>query len=414
MPAFEYVALNAAGKEERGIMEADTPRQVRQLLRNGELIPLEVNEVAQKQKRAENRSFLGSGRLNPADLALMTRQLATLVGSSSPIEEALGAVVRQTERNASRRIFSAIRARVMEGHTFANALALFPGAFPVLYRATVGAGEQSGHLPEVLERLADYTENRQHSQQKVMAALAYPMVLLLVAIGVVSALLRFVIPKVVEAFASLRDVHGNPLELPWLTRMLIASSDFLGSYGLVLLIFIGLLIAGIVWLLRHPLWKQRYHRLLLRLPVIGRIVRGINTEHFARTFSILSSSGVTVLDAMKISAEVVINIPMRESVLEAAERVREGMPIHKALERSGYFPPMMVYLIASGEGSGKLDAMLERAAIQQEREIQARMATLLSLLEPGLILFMGGIVTLIVLSIMLPVMGGMSQIMLSK
>ena len=293
----------------------------------------------------------------------------------------------------------------MEGHALANALALFPGAFPVLYRATVGAGEQSGHLPAVLERLAEYTENHQHGQQKIMTALAYPTVLLLVAIGVVVALLRFVVPKVVEAFETL-DVT-----LPLLTRMLIASSEFLQNYGLVLLLGIALVVTGVVWLLRKPQWQRRYHQLLLRVPIIGRLVRGINTEHFARTFSILNSSGVSVLEAMKISAEVVTNIPMRESVLSAADRVREGMPIHKALERSGYFPPMMVYLIASGEGSGRLDQMLERAAIQQERETQARLATLLSLLEPGLILFMGGIVTLIVLSIMLPVMGGMSNLM---
>lgn len=405
MPAFEYIALNAAGKEERGIMEADTPRQVRQMLRNSELIPLEVHEVAQKQKKSEAGGFLRGGRLSPSDLALMTRQLATLVRSGSPVEEALSAVVRQTERNAARRMFSAIRARVMEGHPLAGALNLFPSAFPPLYRATVGAGEQSGHLPEVLERLADYTENRQHNQQKIAAALAYPMVLLFVAVGVVAALLRFVVPKVVEAFATL------DIKLPLLTRMLIAASDFLRDYGLTLLIGIGLFVAGIIWLLRKPAWKYRFHRLLLRLPVFGRIVRGVNTEHFARTFSILTSSGVTALDAMRISADVVVNLPMRDAVLDAAERVREGMPINKALERSGYFPAMMVYLIASGEGSGKLDEMLERAATQQERETQARMATLMSLLEPGLILMMGGIVTLIVLSIMLPVMGGMSQIM---
>ena len=212
-------------------------------------------------------------------------------------------------------------------------------------------------------------------------------------------------PKVVDAFATL------DIKLPLLTRMLIAASDFLQDYGLALLIGIIALISFIIWLLRKPTWKYRFHRLLLRMPVSSRIVRGVNTEHFSRTFSILTSSGVTALDAMRISADVVVNLPMRDAVLDAAERVREGMPIHKALERSGYFPPMMVYLIASGEGSGKLDEMLERAATQQEREIQARMATLLSLLEPGLILVMGGIVTLIVLSIMLPVMGGMSQIM---
>lgn len=405
MPAYEYRALNAAGKEERGILEADTPRQIRQLLRNRELVPLEVNEVAQKQHKAASAGWWGGGRLGPADLALMTRQLATLVRAGAPVEEALGAVVRQTERPAARRMFSAIRSRVLEGHPLAAALGLFPSAFPALYRATVRAGEQSGHLPAVLERLADYTENHQHNQQKVAAALAYPLVLLLVAMGVVIALLRFVVPKVVEAFATLE------IELPWLTRMLIATSEFLQHYGLLLLLGMAALVGLAVWLLQQPHWQRRYHRLLLRLPVVGKIVRGLNAENFARTFSILSSSGVPALDAMRIAAEVVTNLPMREAVLEAAERVREGMPIHKALERSGQLPPMMVYLIASGEGSGKLDAMLERAAIQQEREVQAKIAALMSLLEPALILFMGGIVALIVLSIMLPVMHSMPQLM---
>lgn len=405
MPAFEYVALNAAGKEERGIQEADTARQVRQLLRNRDLTPLSVQVVEQKQKRHENRPFFSGGRLSPANLALMTRQLATLVRAGSPVEEALAAVVQQTERQSARRIFSAIRARVMEGHSLANALSLFPAAFPVLYRATVGAGEQSGHLPAVLERLADYTENSQHGQQKVAAALAYPSILLLVAIGVVAALLRFVIPKVVDAFTAL------DLELPALTRGLISVSEVLQTYGIALLIGFMLLLTLMAWLLRRPLWKRRYHGLLLRLPVIGRLVRGINSGHFTRTFSILSSSGVPVLEAMRIAAEVVTNIPMREAVLDASDRVREGMPIHKALKRTGHFPPMMVHLIASGEGSGKLDEMLERASIQQEREIQARLAALMSLLEPALILFMGGVVTLIVLAIMMPIMDGMNNLM---
>lgn len=405
MPAFEYLALNPAGKEEKGILEVDTARQIRQMLRGRELIPLEVNEVAQKQKKAESSFFLRHGRLNPADLALMTRQLATLVKAGSPVEEALGAIVRQTERASARRMISAVRAKVMEGHSLEAALRLFPNAFPTLYRATVGAGEQSGHLPEVLERLADYTENRQHNQQKVATALAYPMILLLVAIGVVAALLRFVIPMVVQAFDTLH------IQLPWLTRMLIAASNGLQQYGFAMLIGLLVLIVGITWLLKKPYWKERFHRLQLRLPLVKGMIRGVNTENFARTFSILATSGVPVLDAMKISAEVVTNIPMHKAVLQAADRIREGTPIHKALEKSGYFPPMMIYLIASGEGSGKLDAMLERAAVQQERETQAKVATMMSLLEPGMILIMGGIVTTIVLAIMLPVMTGMQDIM---
>ncbi|MEZ5537350.1 MAG: type II secretion system inner membrane protein GspF [Thiolinea sp.] len=397
MPAFEYLALNPAGKEEKGILEADTARQVRQLLRNGGMTPLEVNEVAQKQKRAEGKSLFG-GSLNAADLALMTRQLATLVGAGSPLEEALGTVVRQTERGSSRRIFSALRARVMEGHTLVSSLDQFPSAFPALYRATVGAGEQSGHLAEVLERLADYTENRQMNQQKVSTAFAYPALLSLVAVGIVIALLKFVVPNVISVFESFDG------ELPTLTKILIASSDFLELHGLKLLIAIILLAVFIRYLLKVPVWKERFHRLLLRLPVIGRLVRGINTEHFARTLSILASSGVPILDAMNIAGGVISNIPMRKAVDDATIKVREGMAINRALQQSGYFPPMVIYLIASGEGSGQLDHMLERAAIQQERETQSRVTKMVSLLEPLLILVMGGVVTLIVLAIMMPIL----------
>lgn len=397
MPAFEYLALNPAGKEEKGILEADTARQVRQLLRNGGMTPLDVNEVAQKQKRAEGKSLFG-GSLNSADLALMTRQLATLIGAGSPLEEALGTVVRQTERGSSRRIFSALRARVMEGHTLVSSLDQFPSAFPALYRATVGAGEQSGHLAEVLERLADYTENRQMNQQKVSTAFAYPALLSLVAIGIVIALLKFVVPNVISVFESFDG------ELPTLTKILIASSDFLELHGLKLLIGLIMLAVFIRYLLKVPAWKERFHRLLLRLPIIGRLVRGINTEHFARTLSILASSGVPILDAMNIAGGVISNIPMRKAVDTATIKVREGMAINKALQQSGYFPPMVIYLIASGEGSGQLDHMLERAAIQQERETQSRITKMVSLLEPLLILVMGGVVTLIVLAIMMPIL----------
>ena len=294
MPAFEYLALNAAGKEEKGILEADTARQVRQLLRNGDMMPLEVQEVAQKQKRAEGKSLFG-GSLSTADLALMTRQLATLVGAGSPLEEALSTVVRQTERGSARRIFSALRARVLEGHTLASSLKQFPSAFPPLYRATVGAGEQSGHLAEVLERLADYTENKQMNQQKVSTAFAYPALLTVVAIGIVIALLKFVVPNVISVFQTFDG------ELPKLTQILISVSDFVESHGLTLVLFLLALTVFLYYLLKVPAWKMRFHRLILRLPLIGRLIRGVNTEHFARTLSILASSGVPILDAMKIA-----------------------------------------------------------------------------------------------------------------
>lgn len=397
MPAFEYVALNTGGREEKGILEADTARQVRQLLRNSALTPLEINEVVQKQKKSEGARLFG-GSLNKADLALMTRQLATLVSAGSPLEEALGTISRQSEHRSARRIFSAIRSRVMEGHTLASSLGQFPAAFPVLYRATVGAGEQSGHLAQVLERLADYTENSLLNQQKVSTAFIYPALLALVAVGIVIALLKFVVPNVISVF----DTFDG--DLPTLTQMLIASSNFLENHGITLLIGIIGFVIFVRYLLRFPSWKRRSHRLLLKLPLVGRLVRGINTEHFARTLSILASSGVPILDALKIAGGVITNIPMREAVDEATVKVREGMAINKALQQSGYFPPMVIYLIASGEGSGQLDQMLERAAIQQERETQSRITKMVGLLEPLLILVMGGAVTAIVLAIMLPIL----------
>lgn len=397
MPAFEYVALNGAGKEEKGILEADTSRQVRQLLRNSALTPLEINEVVKKQKNADAVRLFG-GSLNKSDLALMTRQLATLVSAGSPLEEALGTISRQTEHRSARRIFSAIRSRVMEGHTLAASLGQFPSAFPVLYRATVGAGEQSGHLAEVLERLADYTENSLLNQQKVSTAFIYPALLALVAVVIVIALLKFVVPNVISVF----DTFDG--QLPTLTRILIASSNFLEKHGITLLIGLIAFVIFLRYLLKFPSWKARYHRLLLKLPLVGRLVRGINTEHFARTLSILASSGVPILEALKIAGGVITNIPMREAVDEATVKVREGMAINKALQQSGYFPPMVIYLIASGEGSGQLDQMLERAAIQQERETQSRITKMVGLLEPLLILVMGGIVTTIVLAIMMPIL----------
>lgn len=397
MAAFEYKALNAKGKEEKGILEADTPRQVRQLLRNNELTPLEVSEVAQKQKQSERKRLFGGG-LSAADLSVLTRQLATLVSSGSPLEEALGTIVKQSERSSVRRMMSAIRAKVLEGHTLENALGLFPSAFPKLYRATVGAGEKSGHLSEVLERLADYTEARQLNQQKVSTAFVYPILLMLVSVVIVVALMKFVVPNVIGVF---EDFEG---ELPLLTRMLIASSEFLENYGIHLLVGIIALIALFIFLLKIPAWQMRFHQWVLKLPLFGRLVRGVNTEHFARTLSILATSGVPILDGMRIAGEVVTNLPMRKAVRGATHKVREGMAINKALQQSGYFPPMVIYLIASGEGSGRLDEMLERAAIQQERETQTRVAKVVSLMEPMMILLMGGMVTVIVLAIMLPIL----------
>lgn len=397
MPAFEYIALDVKGKEEKGILEADNVRQVRQLLRDSNLTPLEVNQV-QKSENANKNKRQRAGKVKAADLALLTRQLATLVQSGSPLEEALSTTAKQTEKRNVKHILSAVRSRVVEGHSLAEGFKTFPSVFPDMYRATVAAGEQSGHLDAVLERMADYTETRQETQQRIANAMFYPVILTILSILIVVGLLVFIVPKIINVF----DNVGQ--ELPAMTQVLISISDFFRAYGLYL--GIGLVLAYIIFkqMIKIPRWKSAYHKFLLKLPVVGRMTRGLNTARFARTLSILASSGVPILDAMSISAQVVQNLPMRKAVEDAAVKVREGMAINRALEQSSYFPPMTVHLIASGESSGRLDEMLERAAIQQERETDGMMTKMLGIFEPVLILVMGSVVLLIVLSILLPIL----------
>lgn len=397
MPAFEYIALDSKGKEETGILESDNARQIRQLLRDSNLTPLQVTQV-QKSENTNQLKTRRAGRVKAADLALLTRQLATLVQSGSPLEEALATTAKQTEKRNVKHILSAVRSRVVEGFSLADGLKTFPSVFPDMYRATVAAGEQSGHLDAVLERMADYTESRQETQQRISTAMFYPAILTVLSIAIVAGLLGFIVPKIVDVF----DNVGQ--ELPVMTQMLIAVSDFVRTYGIY--IGIGLILTFILFkqLIKNPTWRYRYHNFLLKMPVIKKMVRGLNTARFARTLSILASSGVPILDAMSISAQVVQNLPMRKAVNDAAVKVREGMAINRALEQTGYFPPMTVYLIASGESSGRLDDMLERAAIQQERETDSMLTSMLGIFEPVLILVMGGVVLLIVLSILLPIL----------
>jgi len=396
MGAFEYTAVDSRGKEKKGVIEGDTAKRVRQQLRERDLLPLAVTEIAEKEATRQ-QSFTVRRTLGAADLALITRQIATLVHSSMPIEEALTAVGEQSENPRIKSIIMGVRAKVMEGHTLADGLGDFPKAFPTLYRATVAAGEQSGHLDAVLERLADYTESRQELRQKVMNAMIYPIVLTVLALGIVSLMLVYVVPKVVGVFANTGQ------ELPTLTIALIGLSDFLRDYGLLLAAGLGIVAWIINRLLKNPGPRRKRDLLLLRLPVVGRIVRGFNTARFTRTLSILTGSGVPVLESLKIASEVITNLPMQEGVQEAAERIREGAPIGKSLGESGHFPPLVIHLISSGEASGELDAMLGRAAQNQEREIDGLIAALLGILEPALIVGMGVVVLTIVLAILLPI-----------
>jgi general secretion pathway protein F len=394
--AFEYTALDAGGKERTGILEGDTPRHIRQLLREKQLLPVVVNEVAQKEATRQ-KSFSFARRVSASDLSLFTRQLATLVKAGLPLEEALLAVSQQTEKPRVQSIVLGVRARVMEGHTLADGFTEFPKVFPEIYRATVSAGEQAGHLDNVLERLADYTESREQMRQKVMAAMLYPIVLSVMCFAIVSGLMVFVVPKVVAVFEASKG------KLPWITQALIATSDFLRAYGLYLLI------AGVVafilcnrWL-RNPAARTKWHRLQLRMPMIGRLTRGFNTARFTRTFSILSAASVPILEALRISGEVVTNLPMRDAVSDAATRVREGAPIGRSLSMSKLFPPMTIHLISSGESSGQLENMLERAAIAQERELDGLLDAMVGLLGPMLIVLMGLFVMGIVFAMLLPI-----------
>jgi len=396
MGAFEYVALDQAGKESKGLLEGDTPKHVRQLLRERRLLPVKVTEVAQKEAKRQSSFSLRKG-MAPGELALVTRQLASLSQSGLPLEEALLAVSQQNDQPRTKSILLGVRGKVMEGHTLADGLAEFPQAFPELYRATIAAGEQSGHLDVVLERLADYTEARQELRQQVTNAMIYPIALVVMAAAIISFMLATVVPKIVNVF------ENTSAELPGLTRGMIAASDFLRNQWLFLIIGIGAVGYGAWWLLQKDGPRRRYHRILLGMPIIGRLTRGINTARFTRTFSILAGSGVPILDAMKISAEVIENLPMRDAVNAAAIRVREGASIAQSLEASKLFPPMMIHLIASGEAGGKLEEMLTRAATGQEREMNGLIAALLGILQPLLIVIMGGVVLTIVLAILLPI-----------
>lgn len=403
MAAFEYLALDARGREKKGVLEADTARLARQLLRQQSLVPLEVSETSGRDRKKGANTSAGKnvptfrGGIKTNDLALLTRQVATLSAAGTPLEEALSAVSKQTEKQRIKSLLLSVRAKVMEGHTFASALGDYPKVFPEIYQATVSAGEQSGHLDAVLERLADYSEERQATNATVKKALIYPSMLVVASILIVSFLLAYVVPQVVQVF------EGLDQELPALTRGMLAASAFVREWGLVVA---GVLFVSIVLFrraMRGEGFRTRVHAWLLKLPLFSRLIRGFNTAQFARTLSILAASGVPVLEALDIGAQVITNRPMRQAVKTAAGQVREGSTLSSALERTGYFPPMLLHLIASGEQSGRLDMMLEKAATHQERELNSLTAVFLGLFEPVIILIMGGVVLTIVLGILLPI-----------
>lgn len=406
MPAFRYQALDANGRSLNGVTEADTARQARAGLRESGLTVTAIAVVSQDGLQSDTGArwqFRQRG-LSAAQLSLITRQLATLLGASLTLERALGALIEQSENETTRQVLAGVRAEVQAGQSLAQAMARYETVFPGIYRALVKAGEASGELGRVMQRLADYTESRQALQQKVVLAFVYPAIVTAVALLVVGGLMIYVVPQVVSVF------EQSHQKLPLLTRLLIALSAFLQHYWGYLLLAAVAGAALVRMLLQREALRFQWHLRLLKLPLIGRLVRGINTARMANTLAILVGSGVPLLTSLHAATGVVNNLPMRRALEEASKKVREGTGLSRALSASALFPPLLLHLIASGEASGKLDSMLERAAAQQEQEVGNYTSVMTSLLEPVLILAMGGVVLMIVLAILMPIIE-MNQMM---
>ena len=399
MAAFEYKALDSRGKNKKGLLEADTAKQVRQMLREQGLTPLEVTQAADKEKQqAKSGGGLFKAKISAHELSLITRQLATLVQSALPVEAAVLAVAEQCEKPRLKSMLMSVRAKVVEGYSLAEGLAEFPHIFDHLYRAMVAAGEKSGHLDQVLVRLADYTEQRQHMRSQITQAMVYPIILVVFAVAIVSILLGTVVPTIVKSFQS------SKLALPWTTETVIAASNFIQNYWLFSLIAIFASIFAIKNALKKPKVRFWFDSRVLQLPFIGKVARGLNTARFARTLSILSSSSVPLLEGMRISGEVLANEKMKAAVAEAAVKVSEGASLKASLDQTKLFPPMMLHMIASGEKSGELEQMLERSADNQDKEFEALVNVSLKLLEPLMIALMAVIVMFIVMAILQPIM----------
>lgn len=390
MSAYNYQALTKTGSTTKGVIEADSERQARQILRDRGLIPVQISTIAKQQNRSKHK-------ISIPDLSLLTRQLATLLGAGIPVEESLKGVSEQTEKDKVRELIIGVRSKVLEGYSLNQAMGEFPAAFPELYRATVGAGEQTGRLDLILEKLADYTENQQGTRQKVQQALIYPTLMIVVSTAIISFLLAFVVPKIIEVFTS------SGQSLPAMTLVLMNVSAFVKSWGLLVLAGIILFIIGFRRSLRNERIKRAWHRLLLKLPIVSWLARTTNVSRYVHTFSILFTAGVSVLETMRVSTSLVNNLIIRDSFDIAAVKVREGTGISAALKDTGFLSPMTVHLIASGEKSGQIANMMERAAAHLDQEVKRLIDSALTLLEPLVILFMGAVVLFIVLATLLPI-----------
>lgn len=399
MTAYSYKALTPDGKVSKGILEGESERQVRQVLRQRQLKPLEVSPARTSFAAISTGAvhFRRQG-LRAAELALFTRQLATLLLAGVPLDEALGATARQTPAARTKSLLLQVRAKVLAGHSLATSLADFPDAFSDLYRAMVRAGEHAGLLGAVLDQLADHIERRQHLQQQVQMALLYPATLLVVALGVIALLMGLVMPDLLALF------QRTGAELPVLTRSLIGVSGFIAGWWWLLLLCALAAPLGARHLLRDSSWRLRRDAVLLKLPLVQRLLVAADTARFAATLSILSSSGVALVDALAIAAGVMGNQVLRQRTEQTVVAVQEGGSLAQALEACGFFPPLLTQMVASGESSGTLDALLKRAAATQERELELTLNGLMKVLEPLIIVTMAVIVGAIVMAVLLPIM----------
>jgi general secretion pathway protein F len=398
MPAFRYEAVDNLGATRKGVVNADTARSARADLRLQGLVPLTVDAIAHQVDATGATRSRGFGeRLSQVELALFTRQLASLLEAGLPLEQAFSALLEQAERPFVRDLIASIRSEVIGGASFSDALSRHPRDFAEIYRALVASGEQIGHLARVLTRLADYIERRNALVQKVRLAFTYPAIVTVVAFAIVIFLLTYVVPQIVSVFANTKQ------KLPVLTIMMLAVSDFTRAYGLYVAAI--LIAAWVLWrrALRNPALKRRWHTWLLTAPVYGKFERSLNTARFASTLAITTGSGVPILRALDTSRDTLSNVAMRELVEEASASVREGVSLARALSVQKHFPPMLVHMIRAGEITGELPAMLERAASSQQQDLERRTLTIAGLLEPVLILAMGLVVLLIVLAVLMPI-----------
>jgi general secretion pathway protein F len=394
VPSFRFEATDAAGRIEHGLIDAESARAARSTLRARGLVPLALDGVA---AGAERPALLRRRRFSGSQLALATRQLASLLAARLPLAQALAATVEQAELRAVREVFSAVRSEVVAGHRLAQALGRFPREFPEVYRATVAAGEESGELARVMERLAGYLEDREALRGRLLAAFVYPAVVTVIAVAIVLFLMAYVVPQVVEVFRQTRQA------LPWPTRLLLGLSEFLRAAGLWLAIAAVAAAFALRRWLQRPGPRAAWHAAALRLPLLGRVVRNVNAARFAATLATLTAAGVPLLRALEAARATLGNLVLAGAAAQAIAAVREGSPLARALGATGAFPPVLVHLAASGEATGDLAAMLERAGANLSREVERRALLLSTLLEPLLVLAMGAMVLAIVLAVLLPI-----------